>query len=218
MATKTTSLFLPEEHRIISNWLDVEPMESIPDGLTLDDALKNLGLDQETWIHSTTSYAVATILLERVQVALPQWSCSSDDKITMGRDIRDRAAKRTVELSPRRLLTINWADSGPGYSWPEEYRVTYVPLYDVFVVTGSVDSTDLYQVTDFALGRFPAGEDVLSSAAAIVQSEWRNLFQAYDQQRWAYIFDEGLIHAGHASDLADRVWEAEEEENEQERA
>lgn len=113
MATKTTSLFLPEEHRIISNWLDVEPMENLPDDLTLDDALKNLELDQETWIHSTTSYAVATILLERVQVALPQWSCSSDDQITLGRDIRDRAAQRTVELSPRRLLTINWADSGP---------------------------------------------------------------------------------------------------------
>ena len=115
-------------------------------------------------------------------------------------------------------MTVNWADSGPGFSWPEEYRVTYVPHYDVFVVTGSVDSTDVYLVTDFALGNFPAGEDVLSSAAAIVQGEWRNLFQTYDQQRWAYIFDEGLIDAGHARGLADRVWEAEEEEDELESA
>ena len=59
MATKQTSLFLPEEHRIISNWLDVKPKEKISDDLTLDDALKNLNLDpEELNIHSTEEYAV----------------------------------------------------------------------------------------------------------------------------------------------------------------
>ena len=73
MATKHTSLFLPEEHRIISEWLDVEPKEKVSTDLSIDDALKNLNLDpEELNIHSTEEYAVAAIMLERVQGRLPQ--------------------------------------------------------------------------------------------------------------------------------------------------
>ena len=86
MATKHTSLFLPEEHRIISNWLDVEPKEKISDDLTLDDALKNLNLDpEELNIHSTEEYAVAAIMLERVQGRLPQWGAVKDCKTILAR-------------------------------------------------------------------------------------------------------------------------------------
>ncbi len=206
MATKSINLFLPEEDRIISSWLKIEPKADLPEDLTLETALENLGLNQEVSVHSTTDFAVASILLERVQGALPQWASVSDSGVKLGRHYRDRAAERTVELTPRHLLTINWADSAPGFSWPEEYRVTYVPLYNVHVVTGSVDSTDLYNVTDFALGHFASKNNALQASAAIVQSEWRNLFQCYDQQRWEYLFDEGLIDFALASDLADEVW------------
>ena len=213
MANNSTSFFLSEEHRIISNWLKVEPLGDVPKDLNLKKSLETLGLDEEVWEHSTTDYAVAAILLERVQGGLPQWASVSDGHVTLGRNYRERAAQRTVELTPRRLLTINWADSGPGFSWPEEYRVTYVPLYDVFVVTGSVDSTDVYNVTDFALGHFPSDLNVLESASAIVQGEWKNLFQTNDQGRWAYLFDEGLIDTDLAEKLADQVWEVDEEED-----
>ena len=161
MVDNKTSFLLPEEHRIISGWLGVEPKDDIPEELTLEKALENLGLNQEVSVHSTTDFAVATILLERDQQYLPQWASVSEEKVTLGRNYRERAARRTVELTPTRLLRINWADSGPGFSWPEEYSVTFVPLYDVYVVTGSVDSTDVYRVTDFALGYFASGEEVL---------------------------------------------------------
>ena len=45
MASNTTSFLLPEEHRIISSWLEVEPKEDIPEELTLEKALENLGLN-----------------------------------------------------------------------------------------------------------------------------------------------------------------------------
>ena len=213
MTNNTASLFLPEEHRIISNWLDVEPQEDVPKDLHLEKALETLELDKEVWIHSTVEYAVAAILLERIQDALPQWASVSDNHVELGRNHRDRAAQRTVELTPQHLLTINWADSGPGYSWPEQYRVTYVPLYDVYVVTGSVDSTDVYGVTDFALGHFPSNKNVVKFGAAIVKDEWRSLFQTYDQSRWAYLFGVGLIDADLAAKLADQVWQEELEED-----
>ena len=56
------------------------------------------------------------------------------------------------------------------------------------------------------LGHFASKKNVLPASAAIVQSEWRNLFQSYDQPRWEYLFDEGLIDFAQASDLADEVW------------
>ena len=213
MAINTTHFFLPEEHRIISSWLKVEPRDEIPNDLTLEKALENLGLDQEVWdVHSTTDFAVAAILLESVQGSLPQWACVREGNVTLGRNYRERAVVRTVELTPRHLLTINWADSAPGYSWPEDYRVTYVPLYDTYVVTGSMDSADVFGVTDFALGHFPSQEDVLQASAAIVQGEWLNLFQNCGQSRWAYLFDEGLIDTVLAEKLANEVWEDDDEE------
>jgi len=101
---------------------------------------------------------------------------------------------------------INWADSGPGFSWPETYNVTYVPLYDVFIVTGSVDSTDLYGVTDFAIGHFVAGEDILKGSSEAIKGEWHHLASTYGQERWEYVFGPGLIGTDEAEELADQVW------------
>ncbi len=41
MANQHTSLFLPEEHRIIADWLEVEPAETLPDDLTLEVVLSD---------------------------------------------------------------------------------------------------------------------------------------------------------------------------------
>ncbi len=217
MVNSQTTLFLHEEHRIISTYLGVKPVEPIPDSLTLEVALGNLGLNTKVDVHSQEAYATAAILLERVQDRLPQWASVRDDQVTLGRNIRDRAAERTVELTPQFLLMINWADSGPGFSWPETYNVTYVPLYDVFVVTGSVDSTDIYGVTDFAIGQFPGSEAVLKGSSKAMAGEWDFLASTYDQSRWAYVFDPGLITIEEAENLADQVWnENEDEEDEDE--
>ena len=207
MTTKHTSLFLPEEHRIISDWLNVKPKGEVPRDLTSEDAIEKLGLDAETmYIHSIEDYAVAAILLERVQGRLPQWGAVKDGETLLARDYRDRAAERVIEITPSHLFTLNWADSGPGYSWPESYYVTFVPLYDVFIVTGSVDCTDLYGVTDFALGHFAKDKEIVRSSAAIILREWEDLTM-YNQHRWQYLFDEGLIDQAYADKLANSIWD-----------
>ena len=195
--------------------MGVKPVEDIPDNLTLEKALNNLGLNEEVDIHSVEAYATAAILLERVQNELPQWASVRDDQVTLGRNIRDRAAERTVELTPQFLLMINWADSGPGFSWPETYNVTYVPLYDVFIVTGSVDSTDLYGVTDFAIGHFAAGDDILKKSSEAIKGEWHHLAGTYGQGRWEYLFSPGLIGTEEAEELADQVWKEEIEDEDE---
>jgi len=44
MANTHTSLFLPEEHKVISTWLDVEPAEELSADLTIEKALSELNL------------------------------------------------------------------------------------------------------------------------------------------------------------------------------
>ena len=85
MANKQTPLFLPEEHRIISTYLGVKPVEDIPDNLTLEKALNNLGLNEEVDIHDVEEYATAAILLERIQDELPQWASVREGHVTLGR-------------------------------------------------------------------------------------------------------------------------------------
>ena len=208
MANTNTSLFLPEEHKVISTWLDAKPAEELSVGLTIEKALSDLNLlVPDVSVRSTVDWAVAAILLERIQDQLPQWASVRDGKATLGRTLRDRAADRTVEITPVHLVTINWADNGPGFSWPQAYHVTYVPYYDEYIVTGSVDSTDVYGVTDFALGHFSPGEDIRKTSAQIIRSEWQFLTDNYNQYRWAYLFNEGLIGQAYADELADTIWE-----------
>ncbi len=106
---------------------------------------------------------------------------------------RFAAPERTfTPLCPERLLCINWADSGPGFSWPEEYNVTLLPGFGRYVLTASADSPDTYGVTDFALGWFRASEDRVAGSRRVLVRWWRETAR-HDGGPWAYLFNEGLI-------------------------
>ena len=102
----------------------------------------NLELDSE----------VAAFLLEPVQTRLPNWGYTDPDgTVVMGRVVRALTPAK-VRPMPLLLFTVNWADSGPGFSWPETYYVTYVPQLNVRIVTASRDSEDVWGCTDLAIG------------------------------------------------------------------
>ena len=124
----------------------------------------------------------------------------------MGREIKDRRAVRKIEVVPQYLLTINWADSGPGFSWPAAYHVTWLPVYDVYIVTESADSPDAYGYCDFAIGYFTEPDDVAKSAGEIIKDDWQWAMNSRDQPRWAYLFGTGLIDEEAAEKMADEVW------------
>ena len=121
---------------------------------------------------------MAAIVLERIQDTLPQWASVKlreneyeENVITLAREVKARRARCTVELVPQYLLTINWADSGPGFSWPVAYHVTWVPIYDEYVVTQSADSPDAFGYCDFAIGRFPKTDDFVTAAAKEIKED-----------------------------------------------
>jgi len=154
--------------------------------------------------------AVARICLADVQGRLPQWAAfDAKGHMLLGRREFEHE-ERLLPLQPQRLLCINWADSGPGFSWPEEYHATYLPGFGRYVVTASVDSPDVHGVTDWAIGWFSGKADLLKSSKRLIARWWRTQ-RDNGQGRWAYLFDAGLISMEEAERMGDRVWRGAEE-------
>lgn len=216
MTTKSVNLFTKEEHTIIANWLNVSPKCDITPLPEVEVALETLGFEGNASGYSETDAAVAAIVLERIQDTLPQWASvrmreneNEEADITLARDIKARQARRTVELVPQYLMTINWADSGPGFSWPVAYHVTWVPMYDEYVVTQSADSPDAFGYCDFAIGHFPKTDDFVTAAAAEIRNDWEWQRDEFSQSRWAYLFGNGLIDEPTAIRIREEVWDDE---------
>jgi hypothetical protein len=156
--------------------------------------------------------AVATWLLAPIQESLPQCGVFHDGELELTRKPIPRI-RRTVIPLPQRLFMINWADSAPGISWPEDYYVTCVPEFERMVVTASMDSPDVWGVTDIAIGSFPVG-DALESGAGRVIRAWWSIGEGHEG--WAYVWCEGLISVETAEQWRDAVWPPFVEADEQE--
>jgi hypothetical protein len=216
MTINSVDLFTMEEHTIIADWLHVEPRCDVAALPHITDALETLGFVGNASGYSEDDAAVAAIVLERIQDTLPQWASiklreneNEEADITLGRNVKARQALRTVELVPQYLLTINWADSGPGFSWPVAYHVTWVPMYDEYVVTQSADSPDAFGYCDFAIGHFPKTDDFVPTATEEIRSNWEWQRDQFSQSRWAYLFGNGLIDEATAIRLREEVWDDE---------
>jgi hypothetical protein len=157
--------------------------------------------------HLVVENAVARICLEPIANELPQWAAIANGSIVRGRArSRSRSNRR---LAPVHLLTVNWGDSGPGFSWPEAYHVTWLPGYDASLVTASADCPDTHGYCDRAVGWFSGRSDFVESAARVLAAYWVSQLE-FGQERWEYLFDEGALNERAAHRSADSVWTAEE--------
>jgi hypothetical protein len=174
-----------------------------------------LGFDKAPDLYRRIDAAVAFIVLERAEQRLPQWSAVRDDELILGRERRgaSKIPNRKVLLQPRHLFTINWADNGPGFSWPVAYYVTWLPYYDRHVVTASADCPDAFGYCDFALGAFSIDTPIKEGARKIIVDDWADQ-RGREQQRWAYLFSTELISKQEAEAWAEKVWPSERSEEE----
>lgn len=157
------------------------------------------------------SHAVARICLSDAQDRLPQWGyVTQDDQVVLARRPFATPDRTFTPLEPRRLLCINWADSGPGFSWPEDYFVTLLPGFNRYVVTASSDSTDSYGVLDFAIGWFRSSVDRVAGSRRVLTRWWRHA-RGCEGSPWAYLFNEGLIDQDDAWRMRRAVWGHDEE-------
>ena len=75
----------------------------------------------------TLANAVARLVLEGIQQRLPTSAVCYGDHVVLTRDYTPKGPRK-LDLLPRFLFQINWANSGPGISWPVAYYVTWLPL------------------------------------------------------------------------------------------
>jgi hypothetical protein len=193
MFRRAVDLFTPDEHAVLAQWLNTEPPEIAKD-IEPGEAASRLGFNKHPHFYLLEEAVVASIVLEQVEQRLPQWSAvSHDGTFVLGRPLRDGNAipDRKVVIQPRHLLTVNWADSGPGFSWPVAYYVAWLPYYDRFVVTASADCSDGYGYCDFAIGSFGIETPLKEGARRHICGDWHNQRRAGKQQRWAYLFKTG---------------------------
>ncbi len=157
---------------------------------------------------SPLQIAVARVLLNPIQASLPQWAAvrESGEVLLNRKEIQRHPQAVRLTLEPQLVCCINWADSGPGYSWPESYHVTYIPGLEKFIVTSSRDGADAFGCADHALGWGSAAEGELLVAKRIIQGFWEHQRNEWDQERWAYLFDDGLIDSATADAWAEEIW------------
>ena len=217
---QTLELYHPQEHTIISAWLNRQPPEGCPDigdlpyhsyeseppgpvGLRL----KDYGDEDEV---PAIENAVARLALEHIETRLPQWAAVyADGRIETARKNRkgDEKPIRTIKLFPQLICEINWASTGPGVSWPEVYYVTFLPGYDVYVVTASQDSPDLHGYTDEAIAWFTRDKPFKKSIFRAIHNYWED-FTCFSQ--WDYFVFPGLINERQADRIAGTIaWEGE---------
>ena len=200
---------------------EVRILQTYTSGLTdpsLEPIYNSIGVPTEL-DPTRTQVAVAQILLSAVQDDLPNWGFTNEDgDVEVGRLPHRRLPDARLNFNPHHVCTINWADSGPGFSWPEAYYITYLPGFNCHVVTASRDGVDAHGCLDHAIGFIDGQLSALDAAKQIIVNFWTDQRTQFDQERWAYVFFEGLIDKATAQVWADQAWpeeigDDEDEEN-----
>jgi len=210
-------IFTPDELVVLAEWFGCST--GLPHARrTVLEVLYDLKIPEVHAHYERIDAAVAQIVLERIQDRLPQWAAVAFDappgqRVTLGRDIRERRANRKIEVMPRHLFSIDWAMSGPGISWPIAYLVTYVPGFNKMVVTASADSPDAFGACDFALGWFEPTVSIEEGARDIIIRDWGRQASEYSQEHWQWFELAGLIDRDTAEAWADEVWNPPDEDD-----
>jgi hypothetical protein len=59
---------------------------------------------------------------------------------------------------------------------------------------------------DVAIGSFGSETSILKGSRRIIISNWANQRIEHEQQRWAYLFDTGIVSKTEAEAWAEEVW------------
>ena len=158
------------------------------------------GLDE------AASNALARIVLSGCEGQLPVFesvSRTGDSNTTRPpKAFREKAAD-AVQMA---LFEVNWADSGPGISWPEAYWLSWLPGFERWVVTASRDTPEVDGYCDRVLANFGQCVNPVATAGQRVCDYWLDIKSRFEQDRWAYLFETGRITENEAMALADKVW------------
>jgi hypothetical protein len=202
------SVFAPDERGVIQFWLEH------PGALPAADSdvarvLREWGIERgEGSERRRLASGVAQIALAAVEERLPQYATMYEDGFVLGRRARTTNERfdRAVVLRPRFLFSLDWAATAPGVSWPRDYYATWFPGYDVWVVTASADSPELWGVLDIAVGWFDDRVAFADGVRDTIITHWRRDEWLEPGGEWAHFWAEGLVSAAEALAWRAAVW------------
>jgi len=184
---------------------------------------KALSTEQEQWLEAQgfdhdpcEAYTrldawVGAFAVRDIQERLPNTGICRNEGVVLTRPIQKNRRSGKVAGAVRFLFGINWADSGPGFSWPADYHLIWLPGFDRWVLTYSADSPDAMGYCDFALGRVGPEEEWRASVREILVADWRFQYSEWDQAPWAYLWRTGMVPEEEALQWRAEAWEGHED-------
>ena len=186
-------LYTPEENEIIRKWILCAPYPA-------------RGSSEKGELF----YRVAELVLFPVRTSLPQWATIYHGKVETSRIHQLKAIrKRDGLLNPSFLFQINWADSGPGISWPESYYLTFLPVYNIFVLTASQESDEVHGYTDLALTYIDPQEGAYIPYKPVllaIKNWWVDQKDNTFQGPWESLWNTGIYSPYEVTALRDKIW------------
>ena len=199
--------FFPREHAILAEYFGqveklpeeaklFDPYEIFSNDRTFDEEANGIICRSSTEtddLQKALANAVARIALSPIRSKLPKWASVSNSEVyhTRQEDIEIKLPARGFRSQPILALTLNWADSGPGQSWPLDYYVTWIPHYDNYVVTVSYDDVVVEGYLDLAIGTLPERARVEVELKKVIQDHWKKTAEYL--HGWQECWNKGIV-------------------------
>jgi hypothetical protein len=174
----------------------------ITGGKVSDDLLEELEIgDPEDGV-SRLDAATARVLLQSVGSDLPYVAHMTSG--TFFSTQRQWQADPELHFDPQLLFTVNWA-MGPSQDWLEAFYATHIPGFDVWVVTASHGSDDLFGCLDYAIGVSESGASLEESAKKILK-DYLTRRKRDHQDRWVAVKAFGVFSNESICHLENEIW------------
>jgi hypothetical protein len=198
--------FFPREHAILAEYFDLQekqpqqarafdPHEISSEENIYDEAVEGIACRKSygSRDYNAIDNAVARIALAPVRENLPTWGCLGKDGAFHSRQSENESLLpvRGYRSDPVHVLSINWASSGPGYSWPLKYYISWIPYYERYVVTVSYDSPEVEGYLDLAIGYLAEGASVEKELKSVIVRHWDR--DSIYLQGWEGVIDPGIV-------------------------
>lgn len=158
--------------------------------LNYEEAINENGLPDVC--EDDPALAAAAVILSGIQRRLPQWGGFDGSQVRLSRKL-NRSSDGALQLAPTLVCMVNWATSGPTCSWPIAYHLTYLPAFDVEVLTASSDIPELFGgMCDIAIASSPPKPNRRHLAIDMIGTCWEDQIATFGCG-WDDVVTSGLM-------------------------
>jgi len=126
-------IYKADERRLLEAWFEDTSLAIEDEGLLAEQGFDHDPCEAYTLLDAW----VGAFAVRDIQARLPNCGICREDGVVLTRPIQKNRRSKKVAGLARFLFRINWADSGPGMSWPADYHLVWLPGFRVGLGRGS---------------------------------------------------------------------------------